>query len=176
MSVSVKKYPTTFNNDGLWTNPANATLAEDGVCATKSVAVSGTWKLFLSGYGFTLPLNAILDNIFITHKGIIASAVESGQQLFFELNNGVDANSAVVSGGACAASVYGAEIDVLPGIIPMLTPNDINTENPAKFVAFIFATNIIGISSFRVDSAYIRVVYHLPVAKKGLMDGFIFVS
>jgi hypothetical protein len=176
MSFSVKKYPTAYSTSDNWLNPTNALGPEDNNCARLIARFGGSYYLVLSGYGFSLPTNAILDNVFICHKGAIETAVDTGQMLRFALYTlhgaSSDADSPkLIPAITCSDTVYVGEVDVLA--VTAITVALLNADN---FLARIEAFTSGFESHFWIDAAYIRVVYHLPAVKKGLMDGFIFVS
>lgn len=178
--VSVKKYPTAYTNPDAWTNPANATGAEDGLCASKNTVNFGDKLLPVSTYGFSLPLTAILDNIYIAHKGIADSSVSSPGLVFEWVSmvpttiNFQDNGTAVIPGGNCGVTDYNAsERDILPFLISnsrVPSISDINNEigwmtevraSPDRAVAM----------RFYVDACYIKIVYHTPPTVSGGQKG-----
>jgi hypothetical protein len=170
--VSVKKYPTTFTDLDAWTNPGNATGPEDGVCAVKNtIALGGPYVLKLMGYGFSLPANAILDNYFIDHKGVVDSAFAPNLQMEYVSETPttivfVDNSSVDMLGGNCAVSAYAGEMDILPFMksnnrVPTIA--QINGEIGWHTDVFAQPDRPLA-ERFFVDACYIRIVYHVPSA------------
>lgn len=172
--TTVTKYPTSSGaNPDSWTSPDNALGAEDGVCTYKTMLAGGNKYLWLSGYGFAIPAGAIIDNVFIDHKGIIAANVE-GNILSFsfihEFQTVNDNGSDTLLGASCASVAYKGEYDVLPDLAGgrTITVDDLNNE---VFTTCLHATCLFPNAVFRVDAAYIRVVYHVPVVIAGGSQG-----
>ena len=164
--VSVTKYPTANTNPDSWTNPQNVyDGVEDGTtCASKNFVAQGTKYLYLSDYGFDIPAGAVLDNVFIDHKGIIDCSITAAQVLIFvfrfNFQDIIDGQSDVLYGGSCANTAYKGEVDILPLLRgSVLTVADLNDET---FTTYLQATaTIASVHRFYCDAAYIRVVYHV---------------
>lgn len=172
--TTVKKYPTSSGlNPDAWTLPNNV-LAEDGACTYKTMLAPGDKYLYLSGYGFAIPAGAVIDNVFIDHKGIIAAAIAGNILSFsfiheFQVVN--DIQSDTLLGASCASVAYEGEYDVLPDLAGgrTISVDDLNNE---VFTTRLHATCLFPNAVFRVDAAYIRVVYHVPpVAGGGVSSG-----
>jgi hypothetical protein len=182
MSFTVTKYPTAYTNPLPplnWINPANVLNVEDGLCTRRQLINAMPYTLAVSGYGFALPSNAVLEHVYWNHKGY--SYTSSGQRqanslVFHFTHDDYDADSDFGTSD-CSSSTYHADDVNNDALVHQgsLTVADLNAEN--------FKTTLVGVrvgldifSTVFVDACYIKVIYHLAAAKKGLMDGFIFVS
>jgi len=175
--TSVTKYPTAYTNPDSWSDPAYALGVADGYCTEKGIVGSASKYLYLSGYGFTIPANAVLDNVFIDHKGMINTNPPSGQVLTFVFKDDAfqecpDTQSDVVFGGGCDQTAYKGEVDILPLLVDPLSVADLNNET---FTTYLHAAGALPVGQyFDCDAAYIRVVYHVPTVttRKCFGDGF----
>lgn len=175
--VVVVKYPTSSGaNPDVWISPNNALGVADGLCASKNAVASGSWYLYLSGYGFAIPAGSTINHVYINHKGIIACAI-NGDLLNFSFIHEAqlinDFSSDTIVGAPCGSTAYKSDYDILPDLAGgrTISVDDLNNE---VFTTQLHATALFAIPQvFRCDSCYIEVDYTPPsaLASKRLLVG-----
>lgn len=177
-TISDKKYPTAYTNPDSWTTPANATLAEDAACALKPSVNLATKRLPLSTYGFALPLDAILDHIYLDHKGYVNETFTIAAGLVFEWiavkgssTITLSDNPSLVGGGNCPQTAYAGEVDILPRLQSnLVVPSVSDINNETNWSTQILATpDANSPIRFYVDAAYIRIVWHHECKRRNLI-------
>jgi hypothetical protein len=184
--TSQKQYPTSYlDPNSLWSNDAYADGPEDNNCASCRPILPGLYSIRLTNFGFNIPLNAIIDNVYINLKGVLYDlfGLPTNSFLGAEFCATRGASSACVYGNACAVSTsqvlcsqttYAGEYDVLPSIIAdgySLAPSDFNNETFQFWIAFAMGQPPPGRQNAFVDAGYIRVVYHMGGVKRRLLLG-----
>jgi hypothetical protein len=146
----------------LWTNPGNV-FAADGVVATCSmIASGGSDNLFVSGYGFAVPANAIINGIVV--KALVRSSLGTVRDLsVFIMKAGTAVGTDHFNGNpwttVLANQTYGSTSDLWGAT---WTPADINN---AGFGFVISATNNSGSAQVAsIDYISIQVYYTVPSA------------
>lgn len=177
----VRKYPTAYNNPDNWIDPAYADGVEDNLCASKSLSGAGSREslFYVSGFGFAIPADAIIDSVIVGCKcgkwgDGIGIAYVYPNDAFMELIIGYFPTAA-----SCALTSW-ITLDVTTyldnGFNPVgWTPAKLNGELFSAYV-HLYQEYPNSITAY-MDAYYIEVTYHVPVvAKKPLMDGFIFIE
>lgn len=174
--VEVTKYPTVATPDvsADWSNPSYAIGAPDGNCALAKKKQS---KCYLSSFGFNIPSNAVIDEIYIVYKmvGYYYGAAK-GDYATAALHKGYITCSVdktcltLIQYCYCADTVEADSQDWQPtftlGGIPF-TVDDLNNENFDLSIYDVALEN--GLERAWFDAVGIKVEYHVPVvAKAGL--------
>jgi hypothetical protein len=171
--VSVTKYPTAYDvtNPDAYTSPENITGVEDTLCA-RCRSWSGLVKyLQAKTYGFSIPTNAIIDNIFIAIRGAGSVAFGNTANVFMRFDwNGV--SSLYVTGNCVSGANYGCnnsawvtEVDIWNQVDNYLkdygfSSLDLNNETFKTYIG-ITASGGSAVWGY-ADAMYVRVVYHMP--------------
>lgn len=168
---SLLKYPTTTStangsgSGGTWSNPTRIFL-DDGLYASAAYLVdgfgskTGLANLVATGFGYTLPPNAVIDGIQVEYK-VVASQrwVESGSTLkMMKAGSVVGSNKAGLGSSANGIWTYGGPTDLWG---TTWTPADINN------ATFGFNGNYDSVSSspadylMQIDYVRVTVYYHI---------------
>lgn len=174
----VRKYPTAYNNPDSWSNPAYADGVEDNLCASKSLSGAGSHEsvFYVSGFGFAIPADAIIDSVIVGCK-----CGKSGDALGIAYIFPNDAFIMLMIGYfpsavSCAVTSW-ITADVTTyldsgGNPTTWTPAKLNGELFAAYV-FLFQEYPNSITAY-MDAYYIEVTYHVPavaLASKRLLVG-----
>jgi len=176
--VEVIKYPTSYyivGDPDAWTNPEYILGEHDGNCAIAETNQS-TNRLYVTGFGFNIPSNAILDYIYfgahmrgyyVTEQSILMYLAIGG----YTFVEAADFCPQLFCG--CADAVDTEYPDNVLELVSV-TPDDLNSEN---FQYWFRGSGTYNMRSGVIDWCWLRVGYHLPtLAKKILGDGIVFIG
>jgi len=179
---TVRKYAGSWrNNTGSWDNPDYLLGEPDGSCAEKIVGnEAGTYDIEVYNFGFNLPSNAVITDLrhgfvaWYNHSLYDVSGADLQARLTI-LDSTFVCSSAYGSTGGCERAVERKNVSDISEAKPV-TADDLNTENFTFIVRLHRAVPPYGIYTGYVDACFIDVEYTVPVAKKILGDGIIFVE
>jgi hypothetical protein len=160
----VTKNPTANTNPDSWTNPQYA-YVEDVLCANKLISPGGPdAHLYLSGYGFAIPVGSTINKIWINIKGGTNTAYTGTYTwLFFEFT-GLNWVIQATNAGAmpCSSTTYLSDKEV-PKDALTWPPDPVAALNSEAFNTYVEAHNPSPAQSIhRVDAVYIKVDYTPP--------------
>ena len=173
----VRKHPTNSGtNPDAWDDPNNALGAADSLCTEKRINGTASKYLYLSGYGFAIPVGSTLNHVYVNHKGVINCAIVSSQVLHFsfifnsQYGNSID--SSVVMGAGCTETAYKTQYDILPDFAAAGNPITVATLNAESFTTRLQATGALAVyQAFDVDAVYIEVDYTEPPPPTAVSGG-----
>jgi hypothetical protein len=187
----VRCYPSALGTNNGWSLPARAEKKEDDSCTYLSVALSGTYDLFLNTYKdnggignpFNIPAGATITRETIGIKGGrdtflgISSLTFYIKYLLSGINNtvGVSAPEFGYSFDCSETTFSGHELDI-PSYL-WLTIAELNNEQFTTWIEAVFANAGGGGLLAQCDAVYIEVEYTVPsTGVQEIGDGLTFAS